>query len=48
MVFKLNGEPKKDEDIKRLLRDVREAEDLRDILFHLKQPLIKVKYPNLN
>jgi hypothetical protein len=48
MVFKLNGEPKKDEDIKRLLRDVREAEDLRDVLFHLKQPLIGPKYPKLN
>ena len=48
MVFQLNGEPKKDEDIKRLLRDAREAEDLRDVLFHLKQPFIKVKYSKLN
>lgn len=40
MLFKLNGDPKKDADIKMLSTDLREAEDLREVLYQIKIPLI--------
>ena len=36
MTFKLNGDPKKEKDISALNRDLREAEELREILFEIK------------
>ena len=36
MVFKLNGEPRKDSDIKAMISDLLEAEQLREELFNLK------------
>ena len=41
MIFKSNRELKKEEDIKTLIQDLREAEELRELLFDKKQPLLK-------
>lgn len=44
MTFELNGDPKKEEDIKSLIEDLTEAEELRKLLFGLKQLLlVKIK-----
>ena len=47
MLFKVNGDPKKDADIKMLSTDLREAEDLREVLYQIKMQLISVKRSEL-
>ena len=41
MLFKSNGDPKKEEDIKTLNADIAEAEKLKDVLFELKQQFLE-------
>ena len=41
MAFKLNGDPKYEKDINILKKDLREAEELREILFQIKSILKK-------
>lgn len=45
MPFKNNHEPKKQEDINRLIFDMREAEELRIILFEIKSKILQNKRP---
>jgi len=45
MTFKTNGDPKKQEDINRLISDMREAEELRKILFEIKSKILHNKRP---
>lgn len=45
MTFKLSGELKKQEDINRLISDMRDAEELRKILFEIKSKILHNKRP---
>lgn len=40
MAFKPNGDPQKEKDISTLKRDLREAEELREILFEIKRSIL--------
>lgn len=41
LLFKLNGELKKSEDVKKLHNDLKEAEELRNKIFEIKSSLMK-------
>lgn len=45
MCFKNNGDPKKEKDVKALMNDLREAENLREDLFEIKQSLMRDMSP---
>lgn len=45
MTFKPNGDPKKKEDMIKLMDDLREAEDLKDILQEIKLSLMRKNPP---
>lgn len=47
MLFNGKGDPKKEEDIRTLMNDLREAEDLRNVLQEIKLPLMRNNPPKL-